>query len=297
MKTILITGISGFLGSHIAKYLLKKKYQIIGLIRSKTDTSRIKSICNDILLFNIDDMHKLENLFHENNIDIIINCAVYYDRSDRNAVECLYSNIVMPITLLEIAYRNRISMFISFDSYYSYSNIQNMKHYITSKKQLKEWLKIFSQNMNIYNLILFHMYGDDDNKDKFIPFIIKSLLGEEESIDLTNCLQEKDFIFIDDVVELVSRIIEKEESSGYHQYAVGTGETKSLKEMIEILQKLAPDYSCKFKFGAIPNADETCYLSVDKDLLKKDFNWFPKYNLYSGLKKTVECYISNYENE
>ena len=102
------------------------------------------------------------------------------------------------------------------------------------------------------NLRLFHLYGPGDGLQKFVPAMIKRCLAGEE-IDLSDGVQKRDFIHIDDVVSAVGAILEAKLSirKGYHHYDVGTGTSLSIKDFMETMQRVC-DSGAKLNFGAVP---------------------------------------------
>jgi len=78
-KTILLTGPTGFLGSHLLQALLNEGYKVIILKRSFSDTWRINHLLDNLKSYDINKT-PLEKPFEENKIDIIIHTATNYGR-------------------------------------------------------------------------------------------------------------------------------------------------------------------------------------------------------------------------
>ena len=123
-KTILITGITGFLGRNLSKYLwynYKDKYNIIGLGASPNKIFNFKNITrswgatnNDLPIYLINivhDYHKLEKIIKENKINYVIHCAAlkYIDIANKEPEQTININI---------------SIFLIFLVVYSYFNLQ-----------------------------------------------------------------------------------------------------------------------------------------------------------------------------
>lgn len=106
-KKILITGITGFVGSHLADYILEKhpEYQIIGLIRWRSPKDNIHQILDKITLAygNLTDAHSLDNILKEHKPDIIFHLAAqsYVDFSFLSPISTLQTNIIGTTNLLE----------------------------------------------------------------------------------------------------------------------------------------------------------------------------------------------------
>ena len=132
MKTILITGINGYLGSHLAKKL-SSQYKIIGLEYSLTNLFRIKN-CDYIVYQSSNDI--LESLFQEQIIDIIIHTATFYGRNEEDNKQLFYSNLEFPFRLLEKAIDNKCKIFLNTDTVLD----RFVSSYALTKKQFNDWL-------------------------------------------------------------------------------------------------------------------------------------------------------------
>ena len=95
MQTILLTGATGFLGSHLLKSLIDKNFNIIVLKRSFSNIYRIENLLNtqNIKIYNIDETD-IEKIFAVNHIDTVINCAVDYGRNKTEVYDLLNTNLI-----------------------------------------------------------------------------------------------------------------------------------------------------------------------------------------------------------
>ena len=100
METILLTGATGFLGSHLLKALIKKGYQVVILKRSTSNMWRLKGYENAFKSYDIDKI-PLRKAFEENKIDIIIHTACVYGRRGESLTEILQTNLMLGVELLE----------------------------------------------------------------------------------------------------------------------------------------------------------------------------------------------------
>ena len=89
-KTILLTGATGFLGSHLIKKILEFDYKVIVLKRSYSNIDRIKTLLKvyNVKSYNV-DLCDIEDIFKENHIDIIIHCATEYGRTENSSSKIL----------------------------------------------------------------------------------------------------------------------------------------------------------------------------------------------------------------
>jgi len=291
LKTILIAGINGFLGSRIAAVLSAEGYRVGGLIRPGSDLARLEPFRDKLDLFPLEDSTALDAVKAVFPADIVINAAVVYDRSDSDPLGTLQANLLLPVALNQTFFRGTPGLFINFDSYFSYTNLKTMGNYILSKQQSAQWLDRLARGHTVYNLILMHLYGEADRPEKFIPFLINSLLSNTPELDLTSCRQKKDFLYLGDLADLLRRMVSCENPApGYRSWAVGSGQPTPLREAVEIVRDLIPESAAQLNYGARPGVDETCTLTAEPETLKAAFGWEPSTSLREGLEKTVNYY-------
>lgn len=99
-KTILLTGGTGFLGSHLVKRLVYEGFKVVVIKRVTSKLSRLESIINQVQLYDLDQID-VKNIFQENAIDIIIHCATNYGRFT-HLTDIIQANIFLPLKILQI---------------------------------------------------------------------------------------------------------------------------------------------------------------------------------------------------
>ena len=286
MKTILITGINGFLGSHLAK-TLASEYKIIGLEYSLDNLSRIEA-CGFKMYSSETDM---ERIFTENKIFTIIHAATVYRRDNTVSIDKLIkTNILLPTNLCELADKHNCKLFINTDTFFNdpASNYTYLPDYTLSKKHVLEWLKLIPKKCKLVNMKLFHMYGSDDAPNKFIPQIISSLKNNLPFLDVTLGEQTRDFIYIDDVVSAYQVVIRKYSQlrGTYHSFQVATNNSISIKELLLHL-KVITGSSTILNFGAIPYRENELMKSKADNSTLCALGWKPKYTIKEGLQESI----------
>ena len=283
-KTVLITGATGFLGSNLLKKLVELKYEIVVLKRSFSKCARIDSMLNQVRFYDIDKTG-LSRVFSENRIDIIIHCATSYGSENTEPKNLLESNLIFPLELLDLGSKGGVSCFINTDTILD----RRINIYSLSKKQFREWFGIYANHMICINVALEHFYGPHDDKSKFISFIINKLLTGENRIELTAGQQERDFIYIDDVVSAFILIIAEipKFKSNVINYEIATDSPIKLRDFVELSKKLTKS-NITLDFGALAyRQNEVMKLNVDTSEIRK-LGWEPKVPLIEGLQKTIE---------
>ena len=237
-EKILITGVTGFLGSYIANTLVEKGYDIIGLKRKGSDLFRIQNIVNKIDLINVDGLN-FKNLFLAGPpISTIIHTATNYGRHNESLSQINQTNVNFPIDLLDTASDHGLKVFLNTDT----SLNKNLNSYTMTKYQFLNWGKFLSQKKNIsfINFKVEHMYGPNDDVSKFSSYLIQSCIAHVKDLPLTKGEQMRDFIHVADVVSAYLTVLKKVKTlgNGFHQYELGSGKAISIKDFSELVKKL-----------------------------------------------------------
>lgn len=293
-KTILLTGATGFLGSHLLKALLNNtRYNLIIIKRSFSITKRIDEQINDprIKIYDIDEV-ELSDIFKENIINSIIHCATEYGRNDDSSYKVLNTNLMLPIKLLDLSIKNGVELFINTDSYFNKENMsyQYLLNYSLSKKSLNIWLKHFSKKLKVINMVLEHIYGEDDSDSKFVSYLIRKIaIDKDKSIDLTYGDQKRDFIYIEDVVSAYIKVLEYSELNQFRHktFEVGNGAAFSVKYFAEKIKDVSASKTI-LNFGKIPYREDEIMYSVADNIDLLNIGWKPLIDIETGLMQTIE---------
>lgn len=250
MKTILLTGATGFLGSHLLRKLIDINYKIIVLKRSFSNTSRIKDLLNleNVISYNCDEID-LESIFEENKIDTIIHCATVYGRNNEQANDLLKANVDFPLQILINSIKHNVNTFINIDTILP----KNINSYSLTKHIFAEWLDLYSEKIKVINLKLDHFYGAGDSSIKFIEWLISNFEKNEKVINLTEGSQTRDFIYIDDVIQAILTVLlnnEKIPIGRKNDLEVGSGTKTSIRTLVLTLKKLM-NSKTKLNFGSL----------------------------------------------
>ena len=286
-KRILLTGVTGFLGSHLAKALLAAGYEVVALKRKSSSLNRIKSICADISFVDIDGLD-FDDLFRDyGKIDAIIHTATCYGRNKESVSEIFSANTEFPLRLLDAGSRVGVESFLNTDTILDkYLNL-----YALSKNQLLQWGKFFSKQGSIRfgNIRLEHFYGSDEDPTKFSAYVINSCLNNVPELKLTVGEQKRDFIYIDDVVSAYMILLDKigSSNSSFVEFDLGSGRSVTIREFVETAHRLSASRT-HLAFGAIPyRVGEVMHSEADITGLTA-LGWQCRYDIEAGLKKVID---------
>jgi nucleoside-diphosphate-sugar epimerase len=284
-KTILLTGGTGFLGSHLAKRLVYEGFDVIIIKRSTSKLSPLESIINQVRFYDIDWID-IEKIFQENVIDLIIHCATNYGRFAVPPTDIIQANLFLPLKILQIAENYPVKTFINTDTILD----KRVSYYSLSKKHFLDWLYLFSRKMVCISVALEHFYGPFDDRSKFVSKIILDLLHEVDFIDLTLGEQKRDFIYIDDVVEAFMTLVNFsfDVPNNLYRYEIGTGKNIEIREFVQTVKTMTGNKVTRLNFGMLPyRENEIMESHVDISMLSR-LGWQPQISLVEGLKYTID---------
>lgn len=311
IKTVLLAGATGFIGSHVLERLLEEKYKIVILKRSFSDTWRISNFLKKVKSYDL-DKSLLEHVFKDNKIDCVIYSATKYvkRRETINDVEkMIEANISFPSKLCYLCVQHKVKYFINTGSFFEYkimrepikeSRIEKKAYnfYAASKLAFGEILKFYSDNydFNVVDFKLFSAFGERDNEKLFV-FLIKSLLNNL-SIELSGGEQSWNFTYVKNTAEAYTRAIASlGKICGYETFNIGSDKAYSIKEIVKKLERIS-DKKLKVVWGAKPYIDkEIFYVNCDNSKAKKILNWRPTFDIDSGLKRTYDYYFNLFEKK
>lgn len=287
MKTLLITGINGYLGSKLAiRY--SNTYKIIGLEYGCSDLYRLKDY--DFEVFDSKDGIS-DTLFKSHKIDGIIHTATFYGRNNELVSEMSFSNTYLPQLLLEKAIKNGCELFINTDTVLE----RFTSSYSLTKKQFGDWLIYYSKksNIKVINLKLEHFFGPGSSNTNFITLMIQKMLNNDSSIALTMCEQNRDFLYIDDLLRVYDLIFEiYNDFENYEDFFVGSGKNSNLKEILEFIKKETSSSSI-LDYGALPyRVNELMESSNDVSRLN-NLGWYAETTMNDGLLRTIKYERNN----
>lgn len=287
---ILLTGATGYLGSHLLLALMQKGHEVIVQKRSTSDILRIASLLSNVQSYDLDRC-SVERPFEEHDdIGAVIHTSTCYGRKRETISEVFDANTCMPVKLIEAASQAGVSCFINSDT----SLARDLNPYTLSKKQFVEWGKVFAKQcgFSFVNLELEHFYGPGDNESKFTSWVIRSCLRNAPNLPLTKGEQRRDFIYIEDVVRAFECVLQKSiqpapKQQAFVQYQVGSGTAVSMRDFVQTVIAIC-NSNTRPDFGAVPYRENEVMDSVADITDLYALGWEPQVGLVEGLRKVIE---------
>lgn len=306
-KTILLSGATGFLGSHIAEGLSTHNYKVIALIRNSSDLWRCKEFKNENLVFVNIDTKDFKEIIAKHNPSVFIHTAWNgVAAKGRNDWNIQIENILFTAQMITLANELGIKKIISFGSQAEYGNFNGRINeaancnpiipYGAAKLAALTIFKSFCESnaINWFWFRLFSLYGAREDKNWLIPSVIENAFYNKP-MHLTGCEQRYDYIYSKDFTNAIVKVIETESESGI--FNLTSNSSMQLKEIIEKVKNLV-NPNAVFNFGALPyRPNQVMHMEGDSTKFNKQFNFEVKSDFETNIKEVLDYYLNKLKKE
>ena len=308
MKNLIITGGSGFLGSHIVeKFLENSEYNITVLdLWESEEIKNLKAKHKNLQYFKIDinNFEELEKHIAKNNYFIhmaailgTLETIITYDIED-----VVRTNILGTTKILKLAKK------------YNYKKIAIpttpdvtwLNPYKITKMAIEKIAQLFNKeyDLNVSCLKLGNIYGARErwleaklnapfNYQKVIPSFIMDTLNNKPITIYGDGKQKSEYIYVKDVAESFYRLINTEVNTGTDVIHVGSGNNHSVLDIITSLEK-AWGRTLEKNFVNMRAGEHKVEINLNPNPLKKYLDYELKWDLTSGLKETIPYYLDQF---
>ncbi len=307
-KNILVTGASGFIGSHVAQRMVKENARVAIIARENSDLWRLNEIRHDIAVCRTDirDFEKLNACINRIMPDYVFHMAAYgVDSRQKDWSTAAQTNILGTVNLMKSLKQAGCEKFLHIGSCMEYGDKQE----IVSEDAVLEPFNIYGSTkaaatimahqlaaeagIDIVTLRAFGIFGENEGSHKFFPHIILSLL-KGSRVDLTACEQYRDYCYIENIIDgfvLAASDIKCNNAV----FNIGSGTVHQLNYYVDMVYELMKN-NTKPNYGAIPyRSNEVWKPRPDIGKIRNVLNWEPKIPLKDGLNKTIAWYERNIE--
>ena len=309
-RSVLVTGATGFVGSHLVRRLLKDGYDTHILLRKGSNPWRIADVLPKLKTHNVDltDKEGAARLMAEIRPDIIFHLAtagVYGGKSlpDRDLVAI---NLGGCINLVEAASGLDYSLLVNTGSSSEYGPkneamkegdaCQPSNMYGISKLAATLYGQYVAavSNKPIVTLRLFSPFGPHDDAKRFMAIAIGKGIKNEELV-LNNPAAARDFIYIDDVIDAYLQCINKAEALRGQVLNIGSGKEIGIPSLCEKLKKIGGFTNAIRQEPGQPRLGESPRWQADISKARELLDWQPKRTLEQGLEKTIAWFKTNHQ--
>ncbi|HTC94573.1 MAG TPA: GDP-L-fucose synthase [Terriglobales bacterium] len=305
-KKVLVTGGSGFLGSHIVEGLAQREAAVV-VPRSKE--------------YNLVSMSEVMRCFEAHRPEMVIHSAAYYGGIGFNQAypaKIYYENLVMGANAMEAARRCSVQKFVAIGTACSYPGYlegelkednlwdgpphETVINYGLTKKMMavQGWAYKKQYGFDAIHLILTNLYGPRDTfqieRSHVVSALIKKFVeaqqSRKEEVEVWGTGKPiREFLYVEDCAEAI--ILAAERYSDTLPLNIGCGKGTSIRELVSSIREVT-GYGGRLAWNTSkPDGQMKKILNVDR--MKKVLEWEPPTDLLSGLRKTIEWYAANKE--
>ncbi|MCB1195024.1 dTDP-glucose 4,6-dehydratase [bacterium] len=314
MKNILVTGGAGFIGSNFIHYLLgiSSDYSIINVdcLTYAGNLENLSAVEHHpqyrFIKSNINNAELIEHIIRSYSIDTIVNFAAesHVDRSIEGPEIFVTTNVQGTLTLLEAARKHSIKKFLQVSTDEVYGSLgkegkftedlplRPNSPYSASKASADLLVRAYGKTYGFPVLITrcSNNYGPYQFPEKLIPLMIKNALANKKLPVYGNGKNVRDWIHVLDHASALYTVLLQGKIGEVYNVG-GNNEWENIMIVKEILRLLNKPESLIEFVKDRPGHDFR--YSIDNTKIKNDLGWAPAYTFESGLKNTIDWYLSN----
>lgn len=295
MANIFITGIQGFIGSHLAKKMIEEEHNVIGLIRDCQKTKWLKETLKGCITVrgDVTNFRVLKRVLNQYQIDWCIHLAAHsiVKTAYRDPIETFSTNVMGTVVLLEACRQLEIPKILvqSTDKVYgdqmdakTFSHLKPTEPYGTSKicADLAAQTFINTYDMNIAITRMCNVFGFDWN-NRIIPNTIRKCLKGNSPVIFKNDGSKRQYIYVADAVDALVHVCNF--STGIQNVATKYILTQEevVKHVLRFFPKVHPRYVEKSGLREIKS--QSMQLQVSPP-------WKPRFTFDEGVERTIEAF-------
>ena len=263
MKKILITGVAGFIGSHLAKRFIQEGYKVYGI--DNLSNGKIENVPNEVEFMNIDLSVNSEIEKIPSECEIIAHLAGQSsgEISYHEPIIDLNKNTISTLNLINYGIQNKVEKILYASSMSVYGDIKiNNKGvfesqylfpkscYGVSKLSSEKYLRIYKNKIPFVSLRMFNVYGPGQDlnnlKQGMVSIYLAQAIKSSKIIIKGSLSRFRDFIFIDDVIEAWFRA-SKFSAAINQEINIGTGIKTTVKDLTRKIFKITNVYDYEIR--------------------------------------------------
>jgi len=315
MSDVVITGVTGFIGSHLAKALVDKGFKVYGIVRhaATRDLKPLEGYLDEMIFLTADlrDYASVRHALRSANPDYVCHLGAltpvrysfehpfeHLEVNSRGTINVVHAILELP------DFRMRRLIAASTAEVYGWQKeekpftedlpLRPASPYAISKAAADLYIQMASKVYGLNSIVLrpSNSYGRKFETGFIVEYVVTGLL-KKEKIYIGTPDSVRDYLYVDDHVNAYVAVIEHSGDVSGEVFNVSTGTSTKVRELVK---KIARIVGCKGEvvYGSYPPGYpqrpgfvDPSYLVLDYKKIKQALNWQPKNTLDEGLRKTV----------
>jgi nucleoside-diphosphate-sugar epimerase len=295
---VLLTGASGFIGSHVARLTLAEGHEVMALVRPGSSLRRLEGVRDQLQLLEGDlrDATDLQPILAKSVPEVCLHLAWYAEPGGRclwahENLDCLTGSLAFLRVLHDVGCPRVViaGTSVEYDTSTGYVSESSPIRPANLYAAAKHSLFLTANNLDVHGgwtvaaARIFSVYGPWEDPRRLVPFVISKLLAGE-SCELTRGEQIRDYSHVEDAASALWAIARSTVTGPVN---VASSQPVSVASVAERLGALL-GRSELLRFGARPTPQgDPAFLVANTDRLRREVGWQPRYDLASGLAHTV----------
>lgn len=295
IRVALVTGASGYIGSHVVKKLINECWRVHIVIRPSSSLHLLDTYIQQITVHTHDGSTEgMIGIVSSAKPDVVYHLAAMAssDHQASDVDKMIVANILFSTQLVEAMSQNGVKNLVNTETFWQHKEGTHQYDpvclYAATKQAFRDILIYYinERRLNSISLVLFDTYGADDPRYKLFAFL-KRAAQENQQIDLTLGEQIVDMIHVDDVAAAYFHAGVMLLSASYNHlisYAVTSGQRMTLKQLVELIVR-ETGVCIQPNWGGKPyRTNEVMNPWLGKQLP----GWQPKLHLADGMREVFK---------
>jgi nucleoside-diphosphate-sugar epimerase len=295
-KSILITGATGYIGSNLARQMVREGFTVHIVARKTSSYYYLSDIKEKLIIHYYDgSMDSITSAMRESRPEIIFHLASLFlaNHKAEDVERLIESNILFGAQILDALDPLSTTKFVNVSTsweHYNKSDYDPVCLYAATKKAFEDILiyYIHTKNIKTISLELSDSYGPNDNRKKLFYLLNHLQIGS--TLKMTPGEQLLDLVFITDIVEAIFHCYELVNDFGdakHDHYSVSSGAPIRLREVVEQYLAISKK-KVSIEWGGIPYREREVMDPRTATLILP--GWKPKFTLAEGLSIVWNSY-------
>jgi CDP-glucose 4,6-dehydratase len=314
--SVLVTGASGFIGAHLAKFLLGKEKEVISIIHDVKPLTTAKllniedkitwthgSILDETFLKRVIADYEIEKIYHLAALPIV-------RVATRTTIPIFQTNIMGTCNILEAmkeqhrSGQNISMLFMSTDKVYGDAGevpynenmpLNALNPYEASKACADLITRCYNKSYELKTVIArpCNIFGEADLNSRLIPNSIKNCLMGKPPIIFKGITYVREFIYIKDACDALYLLMENIEKTAGEVYNIGSGDHYNQEEVINKILEYFPNLKGEYRDPPPYTRVEIPFQKLDTTKIYRKFGWKVGTTFSKGLENTINWYKAN----
>ena len=292
IKTVLITGGTGFIGSYLTQRLVNDGLKVHLIIRPNSNAELLKNLKNKLKLYMYDGTtDTMMKIINDSRPDIVIHLASLFkvDHSPIDIEPLINSNILLGLRLVEAMVKNNVYHLINTGTswqHYKNKGYNPVNLYAATKQAFEDLIKFYVEaaDLKVITLKLYDTYGPNDPRNKLFG-LLRKVAETGEPLAMSQGEQLIDLVYIDDVVDaylVAAHRLKTGVVFGHERFRVTSGKAISLRKLVGLYEE-SNNVKLNIQWGGKPYRPRELMMPSNAEMVLPE--WYPHIGLREGIKR------------